>query len=145
MNAFNDKLLSVILPFCHSEHLPVIISLPFHFEHLPVICSASETDTLIEFQRNVLNEVKNHCSWLSHCYNEILHFVQNDRYPVCHWQAFVSQRTTEILIRNVLVKADEKKKCYLCRHITKCKEDEKDFIFIDNGCVVVCFVRGTSR
>ena len=45
----------------------------------PVICSASETDTLIDFHRNVLNEVKNLYSWLTFCYDEILHFVQNDR------------------------------------------------------------------
>ena len=29
--------------------------------------------------RNVLNEVKNLCGWLTFCYDAILHFVQNDR------------------------------------------------------------------
>ena len=27
----------------------------------------------------ILNEVKNLCSWLTFCYDAILHFVQNDR------------------------------------------------------------------
>ena len=53
--------LSVILPF------------------LPVICSASETDTLIDFHRNVLNEEKNRIVTKGKPTAEILHFVQNDR------------------------------------------------------------------
>ena len=44
-----------------------------------VICSASETDTLIEFHRNVLNEVKNRIVTKGKPSAEILHFVQNDK------------------------------------------------------------------
>ena len=41
------------------------------------ICSASETDTLIEFHRNVLNEVKNRNTTKGKPTADILHFVQN--------------------------------------------------------------------
>jgi len=53
-----------------------------------VICSASETDTLIDYYWNVLNEVKNLCGWLTFCYDAILHFVQNDRGKSSFFQSF---------------------------------------------------------
>ena len=43
-----------------------------------------QTDTLIEFHRNVLNEVKNRIVTKGKPTAEILHFVQNDKYPVRH-------------------------------------------------------------
>ena len=58
----------------------------------PVICSASKTDTLIDYQRNVLNEVKNRIVTKGKPAAEILHFVQNDMAKVtffsCHFCLF---------------------------------------------------------
>jgi len=106
---------------------------------LPVISSASERDTLIEFHRNVLNEVKNRIVIKGKPTAEILHFVQNDRGKVaffsCHFRLFdtiirVSQWNSFIPYRI---------KCCVAwmNYQTGCKKSPKD-LYVNNPVQTKC-------